>query len=147
KPKWELCGSFSKLKDVEAYLEDFIDCHFDSAEAILSVESGTWESTYGDNKQKLVKGSGEYRLYSFNPNHEEDDIEPVLASILPLIKACSLLPHTPNGVYKQMPEEGISEEEYLRLKSSIRPIDWSTFSGSDGEDETYCQGGACEIPW
>jgi len=96
---------------------------------------------------KVVCESGLIKLYQFNPNHEEDDIEPVLASILPLIKACSLLPHTPNGVYKQTPEEGITQEEYERLRSTIQPIDWSTFSGSDGEDEKFCQGDKCEIPW
>lgn len=99
-----------------------------------------------DNAVKVTVDHEGYRLFLYNPNHEEDDIEPVLASILPNIKACSLLPHTPNGVYRQTPEEGITEEEYEKLKSQIQPIDWSSFSGSDGEDEKFCQGDVCVRP-
>jgi hypothetical protein len=99
-----------------------------------------------DNVVKVTVDHEGYRLFLYNPNHEEDDIEPVLASILPGIKACSLLPHTPNGVYRQTPEEGITKEEYEALRSTIQPIDWTTFSGSDGEDEKFCQGDKCALP-
>lgn len=88
----------------------------------------------------------EANIYEYDPQHEEDAIEAVLSSITPLCKSISLLPHTSKGVYKQMPEEGISESEYEERLARIRlPIDWSEFSGSDGIDERYCQGQTCEI--
>lgn len=86
------------------------------------------------------------KVYDFDPAHEENDIEPVLSSIIPLVKSVSLLPHTDLGAYKQMVEEGITQEEYTRRLASIKTIDWSKFSGSDGLDERYCTGDVCEAP-
>lgn len=95
---------------------------------------------------KLNKyGEYELRIYKFDPNHEEDVIEHVLSAITPMIKSCSLLPHTPEGAYRQMPESGISAEEYERRLKAIRPIDWSLFKNSDGEDEKFCQGESCAV--
>lgn len=90
--------------------------------------------------------TAEVKIYSYNSNHEENDIETVLSSIAPHTKSVSLLPHSAKGVYVQMPEEGITKEEYLRRRSMIKTIDWSKLSGSDGEDERYCMGPSCEIP-
>lgn len=92
-------------------------------------------------ERKLI----EAKFYEYDTRHEEDDIEPVLSSIIPLCKSISLLPHTPQGVYKQMPEEGISSEEYERRVSQISEINWSELRGSDGIDERYCVGPTCEI--
>ncbi len=90
-------------------------------------------------------GSFDAKVYDFDPKHEENDVEPVLSSIIPIVKSVSLLPHTAQGVYKQMPEEGISKSEYESRLAQLKPIDWSKFSGSDGEDERYCTGDACEL--
>lgn len=103
-----------------------------------------YEDLHGRYKVEVTEFG--YKLYEFNPAHEEDQILKVLASHAPLIKSCSLLPHTANGVYEQTPEEGITQEEYERLKGSIKRIDWSGYKGSDGEDEKYCQGDICELP-
>lgn len=95
---------------------------------------------------KLTFSTEEVKIYEYDPKHEENDIEPVLSSIIPLCKSVSLLPHTAKGVYPQSPEEGITEQEYKERLANLKPIDWSTFGGSDGIDETYCQGETCEIP-
>lgn len=76
---------------------------------------------------------------------EIKDIEKVLSSTAPLIKSCSLLPHSDEGAYPQMPEEGITEEEYHRRLSVIQKIDWSKFRHSSGEDEKYCISDTCTI--
>jgi ribonucleoside-triphosphate reductase (thioredoxin) len=86
------------------------------------------------------------QLYRFDPRHEEDDIEAVLSAITPLIKSISLLPHTADGVYAQMPESGLSREEYECRLSKIRPIDWSILSNNIAEPDTYCTGDRCEAP-
>lgn len=85
-------------------------------------------------------------VYRFNANHEEDDIEDVLSYIAPLTKSVSLLPHSDVGIFPQMPEEGITEAEYNRRLAEIKPIDWKSFEGSDGEDEKYCVGDNCSMP-
>ncbi len=87
----------------------------------------------------------EIKLYEYDPHHEEDNIEPVLAAIAPLIKSVSLLPHSPKGAYHQQPEEGITKEEYEKRVSNIRSIDWSQLNNSDGQDEKYCQSDICDI--
>lgn len=88
----------------------------------------------------------EINVHTYDPNHEEDDIEPVLSAIAPLTKTVAVLPHSVKGAYRQMPEEGITEDEYLRRRNEISPIDWGKLSGSDGQDELYCSGPICEIP-
>jgi hypothetical protein len=95
-------------------------------------------------KLSYIDGTlSEAKVFFFDPNHEEDVIETVLSSIVPLCKSIALLPHTPNGVYEQMPEEGVSKEQWDSMK--IPTIDWSQFYGSDGMDELYCSGPSCEI--
>ncbi len=106
----------------------------------------TWPERYRVKCKFLDGVLLEARVYEFDPKHEERDIEPVLSAIAPLTKSVSLLPHSPKGAYRQMPEEGITEAEYYRRLNEISPIDWSQLSDSDGIDERYCTGPVCEIP-
>jgi hypothetical protein len=84
-------------------------------------------------------------VYQYNPQHEEDELEHVMAGIAPLIKSASMLPHTAEGAYEQMPEQAITEEEFMKMNEEIIPMDWSTFKGSDGIDEKFCTSESCEI--
>ncbi len=144
-PKWVLTLSAYNRESFEKLMDDqnYPDVHY--CDIIEALDAGHNKEVPNGWKIEFPKHGG-IRLYGYNPNHEEDDIEPVLSSILPVIKACSLLPHSPQGVYKQMPEEGITQAEYLHLKEGIQPIDWTTFSGSDGEDDKFCQGDRCAVP-
>lgn len=152
KPKWVLVKIFdnfyNKLSDLETYIQDYYshDCYIDIKIAIEN-EKEEYENVtdrltfrYDDETGDLT----EAKVHVFDPKHEENDIEPVLSMIAPLIKTASLLPHSNTGAYKQMPEEGITHQEYLERKSKIKPIDWNKLSGSDGVDERYCQGDSCE---
>jgi ribonucleoside-triphosphate reductase len=94
-----------------------------------------WDST--GRKAKVL------HIQRFDPKNEEDDIEPVLSFIAPLTKSVSLLPHSPVGAYPQMPEEGITPEEYERRRRGLKLVDWAKYCGSDGQDEKYCQGDTC----
>lgn len=97
-------------------------------------------------KTKVNKyGEWELYVYQYDPNHEENDIEKVLSAIVPSIKACSLLPHSAKGAYRQMPEEMLSESEYVQRLNALKPIDWSLFGGSDGVDDKFCSAESCEI--
>jgi ribonucleoside-diphosphate reductase alpha chain len=79
---------------------------------------------------------------SFNPVTEGHQIEDFLANLVPFTKTISMLPDTDAGAYPQMPYEPISDAEYARRAAAIRPIDWSRFGDSDGEDSVFCT--ACE---
>ncbi len=85
------------------------------------------------------------KLFTYNSEHEEDILEEVLANLAPLVKSISVLPHSPTGIFPQMPEEGITYDEYVRRLESIRLIDWSKFRDSDGQDELYCSGDKCDV--
>jgi ribonucleoside-triphosphate reductase len=141
KPYWLLT---KKIKDgIEDFLLTF---------KAIKTESYKNSTTKLENETEkvLLKHDAEGKpielwYYKYNPNHEENDIEPVLSMIVPVTKSVALLPHTPKGVYDNMPEESLSKEEYAQRLANISPIDWSLFRGSDGQDERYCEGPSCTI--
>lgn len=106
-----------------------------------------YEEQYRDMKQYKIQDTpfGDLGLYEYDPTHEEHHIEPVLAVLAPLTKSVSLLPHMAQGVYPQTPETGISEEEYKERLRKLNTIDWTMLSGSDGQDNRYCDGETCEV--
>ena len=71
----------------------------------------------------------------------------MLAYFIPVIKSVSMLPHSDNGAYAQMPYEGISELEYMQRIQELQKIDWSTAAVSDGDQyvEMYCANDKCEL--
>ncbi len=152
KPKWVLTKVynniendrlqiFDDLKDILTHDEysTFILAYNDEEDEIVIINHKI-TIKYGDNYEPI-----EFKYFIFDPQHEEDIIEPVLSAVAPLIKSLSVLPHSAKGAYSQMPEQGLMIEEYNKRKATIKKIDWSRLSGSDGEDEKYCQGDNCEI--
>lgn len=136
KPKWELIKAGANRYDLEELLDDVqIYDLFISRQTEMVFENSKIIANWNDQT---------FDIYEFNQNHEENDIEPVLSSIAPLVKSVSLLPHSAKGVYVQIPEEGISSEEYQHRLKSLIPIDWSKLSNSDGIDERYCDSEVCE---
>lgn len=136
RPKWNL----THVINIEGLPKDMFGEN--EIRIIENLENG--KQYIGDNL-KVIKNNWNLNIYQFDPNHEEDIIEYVLASFIGRWKSFSLLPHSPKGAYVDMPEEGITEEEYQLLKKNIKPIDWSQLCGSDGEDEKFCQGASCEL--
>jgi len=136
KPKWRLG---IQTKDKDEFLKYIGGPQY--VDIVLLEYKGIIEN----NVLKFTYSKEVYRFYQFNADHEEDQIEKVCAAFAPLIKAISFLPHANKGVYRQMPEEGITEEEYKERLKKISKIDWTTFRGSDGEDEKFCMGDQCDI--
>ena len=99
-------------------------------------------------EQGIDKATGKevYKVYGYDKSHEEDNISDVISMIAPHTKSVSLLPHTAKGVYPQMPEEGITPEEYRDMLENVEEIDWTQLRDSDGQDEKYCDGDRCEVP-
>ena len=140
RPMWRLV----ETAEVDAY--SLMARHIGGTAARSLEHKGGAYIVPGAVKVEFSKEYKSVKIYEYDHSHEEDDIEPVLSSIIPLCKSISLLPHTPVGVYRQMVEEGITEQEYTDRLEQILPIDWTKFTGSDGMDERYCQGDQCEIP-
>ncbi len=137
-------------EEFKQLIDDYItDENYDWDHHYRALELGNKLSVTEANYKILLKKNKykewELYIYHFDENHEEDVIEEVLSSVTPLIKSCSLLPHSAKGAYRQMPEEGISVEEYQKRLKAIKPIDWSLFRGSDGIDEKFCTGDTCVI--
>ena len=85
----------------------------------------------------------------FSIERESDDVERVIAMFAPQIKACSMLPYSDDlskaPAYKHMPFEEISEEEYLALKATIKPVVWSHAKGEDVVAERGCTNDSCSL--
>jgi ribonucleoside-triphosphate reductase len=133
RPKWQL------VKVVpNGYIESYIV-------GGLNIGGGLESYQDGSTRYERVEEYGEWKLkiYQYDPNHEEDIIEQVLATIAPLTKSVSLLPYSDVGVYPQMPESALTEEEYHNFHKPI--IDWSQLRDEDAEieDDKYCSGGVC----
>ncbi len=144
RPMWALVEHLDE--DFVQRLEHYFGITTTTQILANEMQEYTWPERY---KVKCKFSEGvilEAKVYEYDAKHEERDIEPVLSAIAPLTKSVSLLPHSPKGAYRQMPEEGISEAEYYKRLAEISPIDWSQLSNSDGIDERYCSGPVCEIP-
>ena len=79
---------------------------------------------------------------TFN-KQEASQLKTCIDNYITEIKGVSFLPQF-TDFYKQAPYEGITEEEYYKRVESITPADWSLFTGSDGVDTRFCDGGVCE---
>jgi ribonucleoside-triphosphate reductase (thioredoxin) len=60
------------------------------------------------------------------------------------LKAVSFLPKVPEGAYPQMPYEEINKEEYDKMVSKIKPIDFSALTTA-ATGEAYCSNDICTI--
>ncbi len=149
KPKWVLTKAWKpealpNSDELQGFLFGLHDPIIDPHDAPRILRTLSESEEYADSAIRITSDSTGMKLYRFNPMHEEDQIEDVLSTLAPVTKSVSLLPHTAAGVYAQSPQEGITEEEYNRRRAAIRPLDWSEYVGSDGEDPLFCSGPNCQ---
>lgn len=147
KPRWPLVLTTNDPEKVKAILENdskstgYIEQMTKELRSFNQDDKFRLTITYDIGTYKPI----EFKLYEYDPNHEEHHIEPVLSCIAPLTKSVALLPHSGKGAYEQMPEEGTTREDYEYRLRQIKPIDWSEFKGSDGADDKYCEGPSCSV--
>ncbi len=94
-----------------------------------------------DNKGKVI----ESLIYAKNVRTETRLIEHVISAMMPMVKSFSLLPKSGPGVYPQMPESELTEEEYHTRLAAIKPIDWNKVSDNEAIGVKFCSGDECEI--
>jgi adenosylcobalamin-dependent ribonucleoside-triphosphate reductase len=78
---------------------------------------------------------------------EQSDIKTVLESFEDSLKSISFLPLTEHG-YEQPPYEEITEVEYNKLNSKIKPLNYEKLNGNGAvhdHDEKFCSNDSCEI--
>jgi len=152
KPKWSCIAASDKDEPLITFKindrEHFLDMSHPNWYADrFGNKIGKIEFLEFNNYIKVVfsEDKKSWKVYRYNSDHEEDQVADVLSHIAPLTKSVSLLPHSDVGIFRQMPEEALTKEEYERRLAALRPIDWSKFSNSDGQDERYCVGDHCTI--
>jgi ribonucleoside-diphosphate reductase alpha chain len=81
----------------------------------------------------------------FDEESDGPHLESMLSMFMPVIKSVSMLPHSDDGAYEQMPYQAITHNEYKQRLSDIGDIDWSGFGGSDGLESRFCTDETCEL--
>ncbi|KNC83037.1 hypothetical protein SARC_04685 [Sphaeroforma arctica JP610] len=81
---------------------------------------------------------------TFDPETEGPHLKHALDFFQYQLKGISFLPRTPEGAYAQMPYEEITEAEYKRMMSNVKPIDFSK-SKASVEPDKFCDGDSCTI--
>lgn len=79
---------------------------------------------------------------TFNKD-EEKDIPLALEQYSSRLKSVSMLP-LDGGTYKQAPYETCTKDEYERLASKLKPIDFSSINLHEVDDK-FCEGDKCSI--
>jgi ribonucleoside-triphosphate reductase (thioredoxin) len=83
---------------------------------------------------------------TFRPE-EAKDIPKALEMFQHRIKCVSLLPRLPNGAYKQMPYEKITEEQYKEMCRNLQPVNWNLADTEEDDAlrENFCDGASCSM--
>ena len=84
--------------------------------------------------------------YKVKARGEEESIESFFTYLLPEVKSVSMSPTSQaSTVFPQSPYESITVAELERRQAMMKPVDWSKFGGSDGQDSRFCTNDSCEI--
>jgi ribonucleoside-diphosphate reductase alpha chain len=83
---------------------------------------------------------------SYDRNTEANQLNHQLAQFIPVIKSVSMLPHSDEGSYDQMPYQGITKEEYESRISNLTKLDLGNLLDSTLiNQEGYCTTDKCEL--
>lgn len=78
---------------------------------------------------------------------EGHQISHMLSAFVPIIKSVSVLPHSDQGIYPQMPYESINREEYEKRILTITEPNWDIVRDiqTDLTGEMYCSNDKCVV--
>jgi hypothetical protein len=86
------------------------------------------------------------RGYKVKERGEEESIEAFLTYLIPEVKSVSMSPTSQSRmVFPQSPYESITVAKLEQRQALLKPVDWSKFGGSDGQDNRFCSNDSCEI--
>ncbi len=81
---------------------------------------------------------------TFKPE-EADQIIPALHYFQYQLKGVSFLPRVDKGAFPQMPYEAITEEQYKKISSKLKPLNLNGIREEEVEPERFCNNDTCEI--
>lgn len=81
---------------------------------------------------------------SFKPE-EADQIAPALEYFQYQLKGISFLPLKEKKVYKQMPYEEITAQEYEKLTAKLKPLRLRNIENEQAEIEKFCSNDTCQL--
>lgn len=146
--KYDKYATDESVKPYKSLNSIVFECPIKQGQARPAKEVSAWEqfALLACLQREWADNSVSCTIY-FDPKSEGSQIGHMLAYFIPVIKSVSLLPHSDNGSYAQMPYEGISNDEYLARIQELSKIDWTVGAGSDGDQyvEMYCSSDRCEL--
>jgi len=80
----------------------------------------------------------------FDPRREGPQIKHALNLYQYRLKGISFLPDSDHG-YVQVPQETITEEEYHRIRSGYKPLNFGSVKNESPAPERYCDNDKCEL--
>lgn len=142
--KYEKFRPSEEMLPIKSEKSVVFECPILQGQARPAQEVSAWEqfSLLAMLQREWADNSVSCTVY-FDPETEGIQIPNMLTAFVPVIKSVSMLPHT-NGIYPQMPYEGITKEEYEQKCLELQELDWSTLL-SDGIQTVYCENDRCEI--
>ena len=81
---------------------------------------------------------------TFDPETEGKYISNALNYFQYQLKSISFLPKN-NVVYKQMPYEEITQDQYNEYMSKIKNLDFIIYNNTDSTNEQFCDNDACTL--
>ncbi len=82
---------------------------------------------------------------TFNPETEGKNIASALNYFQYQLKGISFLPSGDSGVYKQMPYEAITKEQFDAKVATLKKVDFSKTHNENEEMEKFCDGATCVL--
>ena len=82
---------------------------------------------------------------TFDPETEGPQIEHALHFYQYQLKGVSFLPRIEKGVFKQMPYEAITEEQYNAAIKDIKKVNFKKITNEKADVEVFCDGDSCKV--
>jgi uncharacterized Fe-S cluster-containing radical SAM superfamily protein len=82
---------------------------------------------------------------TFDPETEGSQIAYALNYFQYQLKGISLLPKSDVGVYRQMPYEEITEEQYHKMVKKLSYLSFRQVKGNEAIVDKFCNNDTCEI--
>lgn len=82
---------------------------------------------------------------TFDPATEGPQIEHALHFYQYQLKGVSFLPRIDKGVFKQMPYEAITEEQYKAAIKDLKKVNFKKITNEKADVEVFCDGDSCKV--
>ena len=124
-----------------------ISCPVTGPDMRAERDVSAWEKTsLAAHCQRFWSDNSVSVTVTFDPKKESEQVPAIIRAFEGQVKSLSFLP-IEEGIYAQAPYQRVSREEWERMESGIRPIDWDFLYEAmpEAEGERYCSNDSCEV--